>query len=311
MKTRAHYIVGIFLLAIFWGGSFLGIRYTVQAFPPISAAAIRVIMGAMFTLAFMYWRRVGLPRKTSHSLQLITIGFFCLGLPWALLFWGEQFVSPGMCAILNSSTPLFTVVLAAAFLKSERVGLAKWLGVIVGLAGIIIIFGPTATWGDGDQIKGLIALTGMAFGYALGISWIKVLLKEVAGTTAFFMQCIGALIFLIPAVIFLEGDALSSANWMSGQAWIAMLFLGLFSTTLAQIIFITLIRKLGPVVASAVTYLVPIVAIALDWAVFQILPSTSAVVGGLVIIAGVTLVNDKSKKSALKVPLQAVASGQA
>ena len=288
MKFR--YNTGFFLLALLWGGSFLGIRYSIEAFPPVAAAAIRVAIGALFTWFFMIMRKERFPKDWRVSAELAAIGFLCLGLPWALLFWGEQFVSPGVCSIINSTTPLFTVLITALFIKHEAISGNKIRGVVIGLIGILIIFGPNLVFDDVSHIKGLAALVCMAVCYALGISWIKPLLLKVGSTTAFFMQCVGALAFLVPVSLVFEGDSFATANWASKEGWIAMLYLAIFSTAIAQIVFMFLIRHLGSVSASSISYFIPLVAILLDWVVFGLLPDMFVLAGGIVILIAVKMI---------------------
>lgn len=289
-NNKIH-IAGITLLALFWGGSFLGIHFAIASFPPFTSATIRVAIGGLLTFLLLRFKRERFPRDPSLFWQLVATGFFTLGLPWAMLFWGEQFVSPAMCSILNSSTPLFTVLIAALFLSDERITWNKWLGVLVGFAGVVVIFGPEIAEGGDSQLGGLIALVGMAICYAIGIVWLKGLLLRVGSGVAFFLQCVGALALLIPLSIFAEGHTYAQTDWSILSAWMGILYLAVFSTALAQVIFIALIRNMGPVKASAVTYLIPLVAIALDWVVFGTLVSIYALIGGAVILTGVRLIH--------------------
>lgn len=291
MHTRVHHTVGFILCGLLWGGSFLAIRFSIDAFPPFAAASLRVAIATTLLWTFMRWRRDKLPRDAKLVWQLLGIGFFTLGLPWALLFWGEQFVSPALCSILNSTTPIFTVVVAALIVRNEHVSWNKWLGVVAGFIGVLMIFWPQLLNGEGSSLYGMLAVTGMAMCYSIGIVWLKSLTHRISAPVAFFLQGIGALMFLVPFSLLAEWSSIWSANWGATDSWLAIVYLGVFSTAIAQLIFYVVLRAWGSVKTSAVTYIIPIVAVILDWIVFGTFLSANAIIGAAIILAGVRLIH--------------------
>ncbi len=289
MKITFHHVIGFALLALFWGGSFLGIRYSIEAFPPVAAAALRVAIATVIMLACRRVRREKPPLRASHTWQLIGIGFFTLGIPWAMLFWGQKFVMPAMSAILNSTTPLFTVLATALIFRHEEVRWNKWFGAAIGFAGVVMIFGPAIAVGAASEVHGMAAILVMALLYAFGVIWLKSLTPYVGPATAFSLQGVGALAFLVPFSLMVEWQGLKSAEWSSTSAWTAMLYLGIFSTAIAQLIFFGIIRDLGSVRATTISYLVPIVSVVIDFLVFGKLPPQSAFLGAAIILIGIHL----------------------
>jgi drug/metabolite transporter (DMT)-like permease len=223
--------------------------------------------------------------------QLLAIGFFTLGLPWALLFWGEQFVSPALCSILNSTTPIFTVIVVAVLVKSEHAPWNKWLGVAIGFLGVLIIFWPEVADGETSSLHGMIAVTGMAMCYSIGIVWLKSIAHKVSASVALAIEGVGGLLFLVPFSLLFEWNAIVKASWLETNGWVAILYLGIFSTAVAQLIFFALLRAWGPVRTSAVTYLIPIVAVILDWIAFGTFLSVNAIIGATIILGGVRLIH--------------------
>jgi len=306
MNTKWTYIFGFVLLAILWGGSFLAIRFSIDTFPPFSAAAMRVGIATALMFVFMKLQKAAIPNDPSLIWQLLGIGFFTLGLPWALLFWGEQFVSPAMGSILNSTTPLFVVIVTALFTSQENVKWNKWLGVAVGFAGVIIIFGPKIVLGHEQNLFGMLAIVGMAICYAIGIVWLKSLAHKTSASVAFFLQGSGALLFLVPLTLLAEWTAIYHSNWSSINGWTAVIYLGVFSTAIAQLIFFVLLRELGSVKAAAVTYFIPIVAVTLDWLVSGKFLSVSSLIGALVVLVGVRLIHMRTPDFSTLVPEEAI-----
>lgn len=290
MHVRFSHILFFSLTALFWGGSFLAIRESVEAFPPFVAAAMRVSIATFIMLVLMLYRNG--PRVPYRiRLSMFANGLFTLGFPWALLFWGEQYVAPAMAGIINATTPLFTVVIATLVIKHERAAWNKWLGVILGFLGVLVIFSPKIATGANSDLKGMLAILCMAVSYGVGIVWLKTLAHRVAPFNAFFYQGLGALTFLVPLSLLTEWNALVNAPWGTQTGWIAILYLGIFSTALAQLMFFVIIRDLGAVVASAITYIPPVVAVILDRIVYGHFVDVYAIVGAAVILVGVRLVH--------------------
>jgi len=300
---RAHFphILFFVLTALFWGGSFLAIRQSVEAFPPFMAAAMRVGVATFIMFVLMAYRR-GDRVPQNIRLSMLANGLFTLGFPWALLFWGEQYVAPAMAGIINASTPLFTVLIATLVVRHEKARWNKWLGVILGFFGVLIIFAPKVAGGTDNDLRGMFAILGMAASYGVGIVWLKSLAHRVAPANAFFYQGTGALLFLIPLSIFTEWGALMNTGWNSATGWVGIFYLGVFSTALAQLMFFVIIRDLGSVTASAVTYVPPVIAVILDRLFYGTFISANAMIGAAVVLAGVRLVHMRVGK---KKPLPA------
>jgi len=290
MQVRPHHILFFALIALFWGGSFLAIKESVEVFPPFMAAAMRVGVATLIMLVLMFYRKgERVPRNI--RLSMLANGLFTLGFPWALLFWGEQYVAPAIAGIINASTPLFTVLIATLVVRNERAHWNKWLGVILGFFGVIIIFAPKVAAGAGSDLKGMLAILGMAISYGVGIVWLKSLTNRVAPANAFFYQGTGALMFLVPLSLLVEWNALMNTGWGSSSGWVSIFYLGVFSTALAQLMFFIVIRDLGSVTASAVTYIPPVIAVVLDRIVYGRFIGADALIGAAVVLIGVRLVH--------------------
>lgn len=301
MHIRFSHILFFALIALFWGGSFLAVKYSIGTYPPFAAAAMRVGSATLIMFILMMYQRNS--RADCHmKLTLMGIGFFWLGLPWALLFWGQQYIEPAMAGIINATTPLFTVVIAALIVKHEKAHWNKLLGVILGFAGVTIIFGPEVLAGETNELQGMLAILGMAVSYAIGIVWLKSLAHRIKPATAFFYQGVGALILLIPLSLITEWHVLVSTDWFNASGVISVIYLGIFSTALAQLMFFVIVRDLGSVTASAVTYLPPVIAVILDRIVFGTFISINAMIGAAVVLVGVRLVHMRFGKKKKPLP---------
>ncbi len=293
-------LVLFLLLALIWGGSFLAIKLVVEVWPVFAAAATRVWIATLVAVFFVIWQQRTWPRQFKVWFAFLGLGILGMGLPWALLFWGQQHVAPALSSILNSSVPIFVVLLSAILLR--RVELLSWqkcLGVGVGFVGIFVIFYPALgpvpgllVFKSDETLLAMVAILCMAISYAAHI----VLLKRMGGVITMVetlaIQGIGAFVFLL-----LISLAFETYRWPplwsvdSLKAILSLLYLGILSTYLGWRLFFRLIDSIGAVRAGAVTFLVPLVAIVLDLFYYGVWPRWNQMGGTALIFFGLSMIH--------------------
>jgi drug/metabolite transporter (DMT)-like permease len=283
------------LLATLWGGSFVAIKFAVLVFPSTFSAMMRVGLAlAVLSALFLYQRRnlrVGLP--TLRRMWLA--GLFAQGLPFALLFWGEKRVSPGLAGIINGTVPLFAFVFGLLLRNGEAFTKRRTAGLLLGFGGIAIICSPLLTFGGSrGELAGTAAVFLMAVCYAIGSLMTRSLLSGPAKAdfraNAFHQNC-ASLAFLFVLSLFAEPWPSAHAVLAAPAAVVSILYLGIFSTALAFLIYFHLIREWGAVRASAVTYVAPIIAVFWDYVFFRNVPDRFEIVGVLLVLSGVVLLH--------------------
>ena len=284
------HILYFVVLSLFWGGSFLGIHYVVGGFPPAFGAFLRVLT-AFLAVSFLMLFRPATKTRGHIKLQAMGAGVLNMGISWILLFYGEQFVSPALCSIYNSTSTIFAAIFAPLVLIGARLSKKNIVGVAIGFAGILMVFGPHIGLDDLSQIKGQAAIIGMAIFYGLGVTWVKAFSADIRATRSLFYQCIGALTVLGIYSAIIEKPWTVNFSSVPASAWIGVLYLAICSTFISWLIFIRLIRKLGAVRASSVTYLMPMVSIILDIIVLKKIVLATDIAGVLVIFMGVYLIH--------------------
>jgi drug/metabolite transporter (DMT)-like permease len=300
MSRKTVDVVLFALLAAFWGGSFVAIKFAVQAFPSTFSAMLRVVVAlAVLAAIFRYEKRdlrVSFPARRRMWLA----GLFAQGLPFALLFWGEKRVSPGLAGIINGTVPIWTFVLGLLG-GGESFTARKTVGLLLGFAGIAIICGPLLSFhGSRAEIAGTAAVFLMAICYGVGTLLTRSLLSGAAKAdfraNAFHQNC-ASVVFLAAVSLFAEPWPSAHAALASPAAAVSILYLGIFSTALAFLIYFHLIREWGAVRASAVTYVVPIVAVFWDYVFFRNVPDRFEIVGVLAVLSGVVLLHSSAPKT--------------
>lgn len=288
--TRFTFIIYFSLTTLFWGASFIGIHYAIQGFTTNFAVFLRVFVAVLFLFPILLLRKQNL--KSRYWLQGLGIGLFGVAIPWMLLFWGEKHVAPALAAVLNSTVPIFVTILTPFITPKDKNTWRKWAGVLVGFFGVGLIFYPEILVGElNHYILGLVAILIMAVSYAISILWTRKLGDQMASTSLLYYQLIGAGLFLIAVNAFAGSPFVLPA--LSYKAVVAVVYLGIFSTALAFLMFIKMIKGVGSVQASAVTYMMPLVSILLDLIFLGKTLQINQAVGACFILGAIFLINRK------------------
>jgi drug/metabolite transporter (DMT)-like permease len=297
---RVDYLL-FFLLAAMWGGSFVAIKFVVTDFPPVFGAMLRVAVALLVLGAVFSAQRRSLSVPAALRRRMWLAGFFSQGLPFCLLFWGERKISPGLAGIINGTVPIWAFILGRFTPQRESLSTRKLLGLGLGLAGIAVIFYPLIAFsGTRDEALGASAVVLMAVSYAVGSLLSRTLLaghKADFRANVFHQHC-ASLAVLVATSASLESWPSASTMLASPPAIVSVLYLGIFSTAAAFMIYFHLIREWGAVRASAVTYVAPVVALFWDFVFFRNLPGPSVWLGVGAILSGVVLLHEPATKVA-------------
>ena len=286
------------LLAAFWGGSFVAIKFVVAAVPPAFGAFLRVGLALAALGAWFRWEGKDLSVPPALRRRMWLAGLFAQGFPFAALFWGERRISPGLAGIINGTVPLFAFVFGLAAGTGEAFTRRKAAGLLVGFGGIALICSPLLSFaGTRDEVLGTGAVFLMAVFYAVGSLLTRSILSghKADFRANSFHQTSAAVVFLAAWSFLTEGRPPFSALLASPAALVSVAYLGLFSTALAFLIYFHLIREWGAVRAAAVTYVVPIVALFWDWLFFRNVPRGTELIGVAAVLSGVVLLNAPAK----------------
>ena len=207
-------------------------------------------------------------------------------IPFPLIALGEQHVASSLAAILIASVPLMIALLALRFDPGERVTGIRMVGLLVGFGGVVALVGLDVS-GQPGELLGALAILGAAVGYAIGPLILKHRLVDLDARATMGGSLAVAALLLTPAAALTAPSAAPSA----GAIW-SLLVLGLVCTALAFVIFNLLIADAGPGRALVITYVNPVVAVALGVTLLDEHPGAGAVAGLLLILVGSWLSTD-------------------
>jgi drug/metabolite transporter (DMT)-like permease len=270
-------------VSVIWGIPYFFIKIAVEELSPGFVAWSRVALAALVLLPIAYRR--GAFRGLSLR-WLATFAFVEITIPFPMIAFGEEHLSSSLTAILIAAVPLFVAALALRVDHSERPTATRFAGMLIGLAGVAALVGIDVA-GDADELVGAFAILLAAFGYACGAMTVKHQFADVDPIGPIAAALGIASLLLLPAA--LAGLPTEMPN---ADATASVLVLGFVCTAVAFLLFFRLITEVGPGRATIITYINPVVALALGVAILDESITAGTVVGLLLILAGSWLSTD-------------------
>jgi len=254
---RGAQVGGLLALGMLWGGSFMVLKVAVESVPAASVAAARLLIAALILVTIAWLSGHRLPLTWRAWRQYFIMGALAAALPFTLIGWGEVAIDSGLAAILMAVTPLSTLVLAHLFVSDEPMTISRVIGILLGLAGVVVLIGPSALQGLGDHAirQGAVALGAVC--YACGNIVARHLPKESDMTNSAGIMAAAAILW-VPVALFVERPWTADP---SSASLIAILALGLLPTALATMIYLWLVRTAGATFVSLSNYLVPVIGV--------------------------------------------------
>jgi drug/metabolite transporter (DMT)-like permease len=250
----------LILLGVIWGGSFFLARVAVAEIAPLTLVLLRVGIAAIALHAYLLIRGPSFSLALPHWPLFLALGITNNVIPFSLIFFGQTVLGAGVAAVLNATTPFWTIILANALTSDEKISLNKVLGVILGIAGTAVMIGPGLIAGLGGPVWAKFALIGAALSYAVALLVAR-RLRNLPPSIAATGQLTVSTVIMLPVVLATGG--LGTLGGTSAGVWAAVLGIALVSSAYGYLLYFTLIRRAGATNASLVTLIVPVSAILL------------------------------------------------
>ncbi len=284
MKTRLVWLV----LCLIWGSTWLFIKLGLVDLPPFTFAGIRFVIAALILLALIAWRRLSFPLRARDLWLLAVTGFLNFSLNYGLVFWGEQYISSGLAALLQSMLPAFGLIIAHFYLDGESLTLPRILGVALGVMGVGVIFSHQLHVSGTQALWGSAALVLSAFCAANGNVLVKAHCKHINPIVLAAGQMMFGLIPLVLIGFVMEGNPLR-LHW-TWMAIVSMLYLAIVGTVIAFSLYYWLILKMRVTDTMMIALVTPVVAVILGLIVLKETLEWRTLAGGLMIMSGIALI---------------------
>src|ERR1051325_8244751 len=290
MKARVVWLI----LCGIWGSTWLFIKLGLNDLPPVTFAGIRFVIASLVLFAFIRLRRIRLPRDRSDWMFLALTGVLSFTLNYGLVFWGEQYISSGLAALLQAALPAFGLVIAHFHLPAERMTAVKLAGVLLGVTGVAIIFSNQLRFDGPKALAGSVALVLSAVCAAYSNVLVKAYAKKfeptvIAGTQMFF-----GLFPLVIVGFVTEGSPLKF-HW-TPMAVISLFYLAIVGSVIAFILYYWLVRRIDVTKSMLIGLGTPVTAVILGMLVLHEEMHWRTLIGGALIIGGIALLVIRRKK---------------
>jgi drug/metabolite transporter (DMT)-like permease len=281
MKSRLVWL----LLCAIWGSTWLFIKIGLASLPPISFAGIRFLIAAAILFLIIAIRKQPLPRHSSDWVLLALSGVLAFTLNYGLLFWGEQYISSGLAALLQATIPAFGLVIAHFYLPTERMTTARILGVLLGLAGVAVIFSNQLSLSGPRALAGSVALVLSSICVACSNVLIKARGKNLDPSIIAAGQMVCGFIPLLLVGFALEGNPFRF-RW-SGMAIGCLLYLAIVGSVVAFMLYYWLMRHMDVTKTMLIALVTPVFAVTLGMVVLDEALDWRTFAGGLMIVSGI------------------------
>tara|TARA_Y100000992_G_scaffold280332_1_gene227299 strand:+ start:110 stop:997 length:888 start_codon:yes stop_codon:yes gene_type:complete len=273
------------ILALIWASAFFNIKIATYSYGPVTIAFLRVFFGAIPVLLLCYFKRIRIEAFSKDWYWFAMIGFINLVAPFFLIAYGVKSVQSNLAAILMSTTPLSSTVLAHFYTKNEKFNFIKTIGILIGFSGIVFLFSDNLLIDENNFISALLILLGSTCYVIGGVLTLKISKKKNENVTGSIL--IWATIILIPLVCFIEQPWELTPRL---DSTISVIYLGLFSTGIAWLLRFRILVNNGLIFQSQVSYLIPIFGTILSYIFLKELITYKVLISLVAVCVGIYFV---------------------
>jgi drug/metabolite transporter (DMT)-like permease len=287
-------VAGVWILTcLIWSTVWLFIKLGVRDVPPVTFAAVRLLIAILVMIPLTVALKTPRPRHRRDWGYVAGTGVILLGLNYGLLNWGLQHISSGLTAVLQAMTPAFALVFAHLLLPDERMTARKVTGLLLGIGGIAVIFWDQLHFG-GRAFAGSVTVTLGAVCVAFAYVMVRRTIRDLHPSIITSGQMVSAFVPLLVYAWVVEGNPFQ-ARW-TATAFASALYLALLGSILAAWLNYWLLRRVGAVNLLVMGLIEPVIAILLGaWILGESLNSR-ALAGGVVILLSVALTLAPARK---------------
>src|ERR1044071_8405176 len=290
MKARLVWLV----LCGIWGSTWLFIKLGLEDLPPLTFAGIRFVIACAIVFTIIRVRGLQLPRARADWTLLAVTGILSFGLNYGLVFWGEQYISSGLAALLQSTLPAFGLVFAHFHLPAERLSWAKIGGVVLGVCGVAVVFSNQLAVAGRQALAGCVALILSAAFAAYSNVLVKRYGKKLNPAIMAAGQMFFGLLLLFAVGLPLEGNPLRF-HW-TPIAVIALLYLAVVGSVIAFLLYYWLVQNMDVTKSMLIALVTPVVAVILGMLVLNEEFGWRTLAGGAMIMLGIALIVVRTSK---------------
>jgi drug/metabolite transporter (DMT)-like permease len=277
----------LLLLGTLWGSSYLFIKVAVAEIPPFTLVTGRLLLSAIMLWILLRVLGRSMPRTRSAWGTYAVMGFLSGTLPYVLITWGEQYIPSSLAALLQATMPIFTVILAFFVAGDEQMTIRKVIGVGIGFVGVVVLMLPDLRQGLQESLMGQLAVVASSLSYAASAIFARKRLRGQSPLASATGQVTTGALFTLPLSLLVDRPFGLSPSLPPLAAWLGLILLG---TVAAYIVYYELLDRTSATFVSTVTYIIPIIGLALGSLILSEPLTTNLLGSSALILLGVLLV---------------------
>lgn len=291
-RARSSNILLFIVLCLIWGSTWMAIKLGLRDSPPFWSAAIRFIIAS--AILIIYNRLAGnrYPAGWRNKLRVAWPGLFTYLASYTMTYVGSMYISSALASILFAVFPFFVLLLMTFMITDERVTWQSLVGVVIGFAGVVLIFAEPVAYGE-NAILGMILLVLSPLAAAIGTVSIRAYLKDEPVIPMVTLQMsLGAILLTLTA--FLVEDIGQFHVTLTSVG--ALMYLAVFGSVISFTTYYRLLQRMKLVTMSMVALITPIFAVFLGFVFLDELLTAADYIGAALVLAGVAVVNLRGRK---------------
>ena len=281
---------GFSIVCLVWGSTWMAIKIGLESVPPLLAVGVRFLLASAILYGIIRIKKISIesgPRAYKLYAALILLSYT---VPFALVYWGQQFIPSSLSSILFSALPLWVALFSHFILPNEQITSLKIIGVLIGVAGVYTIFSGELEWVGLEGLAGMLAIIASTIMQGMSL----VLVKRFGQTQHpvamnFVGMGLGSILLLVAAFLI---EPVETARW-DGAAIGSILYLTVVGSVVVFVTYYWLLKRTEAVVLSLTSFVTPIVAVILGALILDETLSPNTFLGGLLVLVGILVANGK------------------
>jgi drug/metabolite transporter (DMT)-like permease len=297
-ESRLLIFLAFSCIYVIWGSTYLAIRYAVETIPPLFVAGFRHLIAGGLLFGWCWWRGLRPVRQQWFASIVLAVLFFLIG--HGTLHWAQQTLPSGLAALLIATEPIFVAIILTAT-RRARLTRSLLIGLLLGLFGVALIIGADVRSGRPEILSSLAVLIGAA-SWSIGMVYSSSAALHPDPRMAAAMSLLaGAGLLLIGGMVTGEAASFGLAA-VSLKSLLALAYLAIAGSLVAYSAYFWLLNRFPPTLIATHTYINPLVALVLGWAIAGEVLTARFLFGGLVVIVAIALVRRATQAGKIREP---------
>jgi len=289
-SERIRIWVAFTVVCTVWGSTWMAIKIGLETVPPFLSAGVRFLIASLLLLLIIRVRGISLPLARNAWRVYLALGILGYAIPFALVYWGQQYIPSALSSILFAAFPFWVALFSHVLLPQERMDYVKVIGILVGFAGLVVIFARDVHWTGSEGLLGMGAVLLSTF---LGGFSLVVVKKHGESISPFSLNFIAmgmTALFLLGMSVVLERGV--GVGW-STAAVVSVLYLAVISSVLTFAAYLWLLKRVEAVYLSLTSFVSPIIAIILGVMAMGEDLAATVYFGAALVLSGILFANGR------------------